>query len=389
MNAPAASASLSRRLVGQPQVVAQLEHTIAHADDPKVMTHAWLFTGPPGSGRSVAALAFAAELQAIGASDPEHQRIMVEAGTHPDVQVVRTDKVIISIDEVRDIVRQSQLSPSVGRWRIQVIEDADRMSEHTSNVLLKSLEEPPDRTVWILCAPGEADLLPTIRSRVRIVRLGTPSPDAIADLLTSESSVSRDLALLTARAAQSHIGMARRLATDSAARERRRSSLTGILSIDSLSRAMAVSRQLLQIAKDDATALVGDEEQQERAKLMRQMGLGPDDRVPPKLRSQLREAEDNWKRRSKRALADGVDRVLTDAQALLRDALLSKLGSGQQLINGDLIDELQTFARRYTEAQLLHGIDATEQARGQLAHNVSPALVLDAYLASLVPGVLQ
>jgi DNA polymerase III subunit delta' len=382
------STSRLRALVGQPEVVAGLARTIAHADDPRVMTHAWLFTGPAGSGRSVAARAFAAELQAAGAADPDRQRALVDADTHPDVQVLATEAMTLAVADVRRMVREAQLSPSVGRWRIQIIEDADRMTEYTSNALLKSLEEPPERTVWMLCAPAASDLLPTIRSRVRVVRLGTPAPEAIAELLQRESGVDAALAFQCARAAQCHIGMARRLATNAEARQRRHDSLTALLGVRSLAGAMGVSRDLLAIARADADALVGDEERQERTRLLRQMGLGPDDTVPPRLRSQLREAEDRWKRRAKRALVDGVDRVLTDAQSLLRNALVTVLDPGRDLVNADLAADLAAFRARYTSVQLLRMIDAADEARAQLARNVSPALVLDAFLAALVPGVL-
>ncbi len=99
-----------------------------------------------------------------------HTRVLVEARTHPDLSILSTDRVIISIDEVRELVARSQFSPTTARYRVMIIEDADRMAERTSNVLLKALEEPPPRTVWILCAPSEADLIPTVRSRVRSIR---------------------------------------------------------------------------------------------------------------------------------------------------------------------------------------------------------------------------
>ncbi len=376
-------------LVGQARVVEMLRHTSAHAEDPQVMTHAWLFTGPAGSGRSKAAIAFAAELQAAAAQDPDRQRQLVAAGTHPDVTVLHTENVLIKREEVTKMLRTAQMSPSMGHWRIQIIEDADRMTESTSNFLLKDIEEPPDHTVWILCAPSDADLLPTIRSRARVVRLDTPTPQEVADLLVRRDGVDPERALISATVAQSHVGMARRLATDSDARQRRAETMQALLGITSLSAALDVSRRLLALAKDDAEALLGDAEATERARLLRQMGLGPDDRVPPRLRGQLREAEDDAKRRRKRALVDGVDRVLTDAQALLRDALLLSLGSGEALINVDVAEGVAEFAARRNAAQLLSAIDAIDEARQQLRRNVPPALALDAFLVTMIPGVLR
>ena len=155
-------------LTGQEAAITALQDA---ASDPEAMTHSWLITGPPGSGRSNLAFAFATALLQGSATGAEAQRTaaQVAARTHPDLAVLATDRVIIAIEEVRQLVSQSQFSPSVAPYRVIVIEDADRMTERTSNVLLKALEEPPPRTVWILCAPSPADLIPTIRSRVRTV----------------------------------------------------------------------------------------------------------------------------------------------------------------------------------------------------------------------------
>src|SRR3978361_93681 len=202
----------------------------AGAND-SAMTHAWLITGPPGSGRSNLAYAFATALLSRSDDDLEATQRQVAARTHPDLGVLSTERVIISIEEVRQLVTSSQFSPSVGRFRVMVIEDADRMSERTSNVLLKALEEPPPRTVWILCAPSEADLIPTIRSRVRTVRLRVPSIRGAARLLERRDGAARETAGRAAREAQSHIGMAHRLATNDDARARREETLNIALGI--------------------------------------------------------------------------------------------------------------------------------------------------------------
>ena len=222
---------LWEHLTGQPDAIEALTAAASTQPGNASMTHSWLITGPPGSGRSNLAYAFAAALLSRGPSDEEATLRQVAARSHPDLAVLSTERIIITIDEVRSLVAASQFSPSVGRYRVVVIEDADRMTERTSNLLLKALEEPPERTVWILCAPSEADLLPTIRSRVRSVRLRVPGIESVADLLVARTGVDRVLAMDAARQAQSHIGMAQRLATSADARDRRRRTLMTVLRV--------------------------------------------------------------------------------------------------------------------------------------------------------------
>ena len=263
-------------LTGQTDAIATMR--AASTDDG--MTHSWLITGPPGSGRSILAYAFAAALIARP-GDEEQTELQVTNRTHPDLGVLSTDRVLISIDEVRALVATSQFSPSVGRHRVMVIEDADRMTERTSNVLLKALEEPPARTVWILCAPSEADLIPTIRSRVRTVRLRVPAVDEVAELISRRDGVSLPEALRSAREAQSHIGMAHRLATNEQARERRRRTLELALGIRSVAGAVIAASELLEVAAADAKAITEERDATERESVLRSLGLEPGGTVPP------------------------------------------------------------------------------------------------------------
>jgi DNA polymerase-3 subunit delta' len=313
--------SLWEGLTGQAEAIAILEAAASSSalgsTENSSMTHSWLITGPPGSGRSNIAYAFAAALLGTRGDETEESVYkQVIARTHPDLGVLSTERVIISIDEVRKLVSSSQFSPSVGHYRVMIIEDADRMAERTSNVLLKALEEPPPRTVWILCAPSEADLIPTIRSRVRSVRLRTPAIADVAQLLQDRDGVAPDIAARAAREAQSHIGMAHRLATNADARERRENTLTTVLEIRSVAEAVIAAATLLELSKADATALTDQRDAQERESALRSLGIAPGGTIPPALRAQLKAMEEDQKRRATRGLRDGIDRIMVDLLSL-------------------------------------------------------------------------
>ena len=363
-------------LTGQDDAIALLRH--AASEGSESMTHSWLITGPPGSGRSNLAYAFAAEL--LGGADEPRTAAQVAARSHPDLAVLATDRVIISIDEVRHLVSQSQFSPSVAPYRVIVIEDADRMTERTSNVLLKALEEPPPRTVWILCAPNAADLIPTIRSRVRTVRLRVPTVDDVAALLQRRDGVAAPIAERAAREAQSHIGMAHRLATDEDARERRARSLEIALGVGSVSQAVLAAERLVALATDDAKALTIERDQAERESALRSLGVEPGGTVPPALRSQLKALEEDQKRRATRSVRDGIDRVLVDLTSMYRDILTLQLGAGVDLVNEAIRARLEEAARASSPEQMLAALDAVATARRRIEGNMPPAMALEAML---------
>jgi DNA polymerase III subunit delta' len=348
------------------------------------MTHSWLITGPPGSGRSNLAFAFATALLSSNPDGDDAVRAQVAARTHPDLAVLSTDRVIISIDEVRQLVSTSQYSPSVGRFRVVIIEDADRMTERTSNVLLKALEEPPPRTVWILCAPSEADLIPTIRSRVRTVQLRVPAIADVAELIHRRDGVDLESATRAAREAQSHIGMAHRLATNAEARDRRERTLQLALGIRSVSGAVQAAATLLQLATDDAKAITEERDAEEREGALRSLGIEPGGTIPPALRAQLKSLEDDQKRRATRSLRDGIDRILVDLLSLYRDVLLIQLGVQGELINLSIERQLMAASTEATAPQTLKTMDAIATARTRIAGNVAPALALEAMLVSAV-----
>jgi DNA polymerase-3 subunit delta' len=366
-------------LTGQAEAIATMR--AAAADDG--MTHSWLITGPPGSGRSILAYAFAAALIARP-GDEESTDLLVEKRTHPDLGVLSTDRVTITIEEVRQLVASSQFSPSVGRHRVMIIEDADRMTERTSNVLLKALEEPPPRTVWILCAPSEADLIPTVRSRVRTVRLRVPDVDEVAELISRRDGVSLPEAARAAREAQSHIGMAHRLATNEEARERRRRTLELALGIRSVAGAVMAAGELIEVATADAKAITEEKDAEERDDALRSLGIEPGGSVPPGLRAQLKALEEDQKRRATRSLRDGIDRILVDLLSLYRDILLLQLGVEQEPVNLAIYADLTVAAAASTPARTLATLDAIATARERIEGNVAPGLALESMLISAI-----
>ena len=372
-------------LTGQEDAVALVEHAAAA---PAAMTHAWLVTGPPGSGRSTLAAAFAAALLSHGedAEGTARVRAQVAARTHPDLISLATDRVVITVDEVRSIVSRSYTSPSVGAWRVVVIEDADRMAERTSNVLLKALEEPPPRTVWILCAPSEADLLPTIRSRVRSVRLRVPSVEDVAALLVRRDGVSPEVAERAAREAQSHIGMAHRLATDDEARRRRDETVRLALGVRDAHTAVLAAAALLDLAKSDAEAYGQQQDGRERDALMRSLGIEPGAAVPSQLRSEVRRLEEDQKRRATRSLRDGVDRILVDLLSVQRDLLLIRLGVPSDLVNVAIEPTLREVAANGDAAAAMRALDAIAVARRRIEGNVPPLMAMEAMLMSFRAG---
>ncbi|MGP0224934.1 MULTISPECIES: DNA polymerase III subunit delta' [unclassified Paenarthrobacter] len=375
-------------LQGQAPVVAQLQQA---AQGETGLTHAWLFTGPPGSGRSNAAKAFAAALnceqddvtlRGCGECAACHT---ILGETHSDVTFVRTEKVTITIDEARELVSKAGDRPSTGRWRIIVVEDADRMAERTTNVLLKAIEEPTPRTIWMLCAPSPADVLVTIRSRCRPVSLRLPPASDVAALLVRRDGVDPQLADRAARAAQSHIGIARRLARDADARERRLETVRIPLGLRGVTAAVMMAEKLVKIATDEANSSNEERDAAEKAALLASLGAPDSGTLPPSMRSQVKQLEDDQKRRAKRSITDSLDRTLTDLLSFYRDVLIIQLGNAVELVNVELKSELEEFAGRSTPETTLARMDAINTARVRITtSNVAPLLAVESMATSLI-----
>ena len=384
-------------LIGQEAAVAVLREAAGSArattaagdgDAARAMSHAWLITGPPGSGRSVAATAFAAALQCtgepVGCGQCPGCRTTL-AKTNADVVFVATETSIITVDTARSLVQQAQSSPSQGKWRVLVVEDADRLGESGANALLKAIEEPPAHTVWLLCAPSPEDMIATIRSRCRHLGLRIPRAGAVADLLVDEGVADPETALEAARAAQSHIGLARALARDPQMRQRRREIITAPARVRSVGEAVIAAGRLLETARAQADAQVGERNAREKSELLRQLGMDEGERATKQSRALLRQLEEDQKRRAKRALTDALDRALVDLLAIYRDVLMVQLDSGQELINRDLSDLVHGIAADSSPAQTMARIDHIEQARRRLIANGNVLLVLEAMVVSLRP----
>lgn len=376
---------------GQARSVETLQRAVAAAHPDAAhrewFTNSWLITGPPGSGRSNCAYAFAAALLCPNGgcgSCPSCQQ--VAARTHPDLTAVVTDTAIIDIETARTLVERAWLAPTVSDYRVIVVEDADRMVERTSNTLLKAIEEPAATTVWVLCAPSEADLLPTIRSRVRVVSLTTPSPEEVAQLLVSRHGCDPERALRAAEEAQSHIGMAARLVTTPEAWSRRDRALQGVLTLQGVGDAARKAADWVAIAEEDGKAAAADRDAKERAETFRTLGLEPDAAIPRQLRGIFRELETHQKRRAKRATLDGIDRILTDVSSLWRDVLVTALGASERLINERRRPEIEGVAASSSPAHILASIEAVAVARQRLTANVPPALALEELLVGTVIG---
>ena len=369
-------------VIGQESAVETLQRAVT---DPGAMTHAWLLTGPPGSGRSVAARAFAAALECPdgGCGQCRECRTAVDA-THADVTVLATEGLSIRVEQARDLVALAAHRPSVAPWRVIIIEDADRLTERAADSLLKALEEPVARTVWILCAPSVEDVIITIRSRSRHVRLRTPPPEAVAELLVRRDGIEPAMAMYAARAAQSHVGLARRLARDEGARIRRRDVIALAGQIRGVGHAVNAAADLAAIATEESSASSTERDAAERARLLETLGADAAARTqPPHVRSQVAALEREQKTRATRFARDVVDRSLVDLLSVYRDALVLHTGSSVALVNQDMADHVQRLADVLGPEQLLQAMDAIGTARERIDANVPPLLALEAMAISL------
>ncbi len=375
-------------LVGQEHLIEILQGAVTatrNGEESQEMTHAWLFTGPPGSGRSSAAVAFAQALicpqNGCGACN---QCKSAANGSHPDVEIIHTEGLSIKIDEVRELLTRVAWAPSMGGWRVVVMEDADRLTESAANALLKAIEEPGSRTVWLLCAPTLHDVLPTIRSRCRHLQLHTPSTSAVVQVLVNRDGISQQMADFAARVSQGHIGRARYLAKNESVRNTRSIIMKLPIQVKDIASAFKGAQTLVELASTQANNEAEDRNQGEIDDLSLAWGKGATGRGMATGGSKaLKELEKEQKTRSTRMVRDGLDAALLDIATFYRDVMMMQAGNFDALINEEMRIEIQAMAAATQPTAIVAKIGAIMNARKNLGHNVAPLLTIEALMCTL------
>jgi len=380
-------------VIGQEIAVAEIMHAsgqthIGQALDASAMTHAWLITGPPGSGRSTLALAFAQSLVCTsGGCGTCSDCRNVLAGTHSDVEHIVPEGMNYGIDDAIALIERSALSPTRSPWHIFVIEDVDRFRIDAASTLLKSLEEPPPGTVWILCAPTADDVFDTIRSRCRHISLNSPTLENVIHQLVNRFGADPELAIWAARVAQGHIGRARALATNEEVRGRRREVVDVPFRLHSVPMCFDLAQRIVANATADADTLAQPLDAQDEADIRMAFGDGAEGKglgaSSRQMKSALKDLEKRAKTRHRRLLNDQYDRILLDLTAVYRDVLVIQSGSDMTLINEELRGQITGLAQQHSQSDTLQKIDAIYEARDQLFANVAAQLVFESLLVAL------
>ncbi len=375
-------------LVGQEHATAILKSAVEASRtgaETQEMTHAWVFTGPPGSGRSSAAIAFA---QALVCPDKGcgtcNECRSAKNGSHPDIEIIRTEGLSIKVEEIRELLTRVAWAPSMGGWRVVVMEDADRLTESAANALLKAIEEPGTRTVWLLCAPTLHDVLPTIRSRCRHIQLHTPSDEAVASVLINRDGISEQMAHFAAKVSQGHIGRAKYLALNESVRSNRTTIMHLPLQLGSLAAAFKAAQTLVDLATTSANASAEERDEREIAALQEAYGKGATGRgMASGAAKAVKELEKEQKSRSTRMVRDSIDGALLDIATFYRDVMMVQSGNAGALINTDMADAIHAYAAKHPAHTTITKITAIMEARTNLAHNAAPLLTCEALMCQL------
>jgi DNA polymerase-3 subunit delta' len=374
-------------LVGQEHIIEVLQRAVSSSRTEKQsqeMTHAWVFTGPPGSGRSSAAVAFAQALICPNngcGTCPDCNSAKTHG--HPDVEIIRTEGLSIKVDEVRELLTRVAWAPSMGGWRVIVMEDADRLTGSAANALLKAIEEPGTRTVWLLCAPTIQDLLPTIRSRCRHLQLRTPSLQAVTNVLVNRDHVAPSMANFAARVSQGHIGRAKYLVTNETARSNRKLVMQLPLQLGSLAAAFQAAQTLVDLATEEANT-VSKQRDEEVEKLQEAYGKGTTGRgMATGGAKAVKELEKEQKSRSTRMVRDSIDGALLEIATFYRDVMMVQSGNGESIINTEMNEQIESYASTHSSHSIILKINAIMDARRNLAYNASPLVTCEALLCRL------
>ena len=376
-------------LVGQDHITTILKGAVDASRNSEVesqeMTHAWLFTGPPGSGRSSAAVAFAQALVcANNGCGTCNECRSAKSGSHPDIEIIRTEGLSIKIEEVRELLTRVAWAPSMGGWRVVVMEDADRLTESAANALLKAIEEPGNRTVWLLCAPTLHDVLPTVRSRCRHIQLHTPSDEAVATVLINRDGIPEQMAHFAARVSQGHIGRAKYLALNESVRSNRRTIMHLPLQLNSLAAAFKAAQTLVDLATTSANESSEVRDEKEVNALQEAYGKGATGRgMASGAAKAVKELEKEQKSRSTRMVRDSIDGALLDIATFYRDVMMVQSGNAGALINTDMVDEINAYAAKHPPHTTVSKMSAIMDARTNLAHNAAPLLTCEALMCRL------
>ena len=375
-------------LVGQEHIIEILQSATAGSREgaqTQEMTHAWLFTGPPGSGRSSAAVAFAQSLICSnGGCGTCSDCNSAKTSGHPDVEIIHTEGLSIKVEEIRELLTRVSWAPSMGGWRVVVMEDADRLTESAANALLKAIEEPGTRTVWLLCAPTLHDVLPTIRSRCRHLQLRTPSIEAVTHVLINRDRISPDMAQFAAKVSQGHIGRARYLATNEAARSNRKVIMHLPMQLGSLAAALQAAQTLVDIATEEAKTTSGSRDEIELEKLQEAYRKGATGRGMATGGSKaVKELEKEQKSRATRMVRDSIDGALLDLATFYRDVMMVQSGSTEALINSDLSREVAMYSASAPASSSIKKLDAIMESRTHLEVNAAPLATCEALMCRL------
>jgi DNA polymerase-3 subunit delta' len=373
-------------LVGQEHIIEILTKAVAASrtqEESQEMTHAWVFTGPPGSGRSSAAVAFAQALICPNSGCATCSDCnSAKTHGHPDVEIIRTEGLSIKVEEVRELLTRVAWAPSMGGWRVVVMEDADRLTEPAANALLKAIEEPGTRTVWLLCAPTLHDVLPTIRSRCRHLQLRTPSLEAVTSVLINRDQISPGMADFAARVSQGHIGLAKYLATNESVRSNRKTIIQLPLQLGSLAAAFQAAQTLVDLATTKANASADERDEKEIEKLQEAYGKGATGRATGGAKA-VKELEKEQKSRSTRMVRDSIDGALLDIATFYRDVMMVQSGNTDSIINTDMREQIESYAASHPEHSTILKINALMDARTNLARNAAPLVTCEALMCQL------